>query len=84
HGRQRATQPAGDGPFAGVPFLTKDLYQEMAGVPSMSGSRAYRPYVPDEDSHYIRRVRAAGFSIFGRTTTPELGLKAVTESVLTG
>ncbi|MBP7178842.1 MAG: amidase, partial [Moraxellaceae bacterium] len=34
------------GPLAGVPFLIKDIAQDYAGVPTTSGSRALRNYVP--------------------------------------
>lgn len=74
----------GDGPLAGVPFVLKDLAQEQAGIPCTSGSRAFRDHVPEQDSAYVRRARNAGLTIIGRTTTPELGLKAVTESRLWG
>ena len=36
----RAADPSLSGPFAGVPFLIKDLAQEYAGFPTSSGSRA--------------------------------------------
>ena len=39
--RARAAAPL-TGPFAGVPFLLKDMGQDYAGVPSPSGSRALR------------------------------------------
>src|SRR3954451_3784314 len=42
----RGTMP--DGPFAGVPFLVKDLYAPTAGDPMHNGTRALRDagYVP--------------------------------------
>ena len=80
----REERPASDAPFAGVPFLAKDLAQEMAGVPCTMGSRALRHNVPARDSEYIKGCRNAGLVILGRTTTPELGLKAITESQLWG
>src|SRR4029450_8647685 len=36
----RAADPDLPGPFAGVPFLVKDLGQEYAGFPTSNGSRA--------------------------------------------
>lgn len=81
--RKSATRDV-NGPFAGVPFLAKDYGQEMAGVPATKGSRALRHVTPTQDGEYIRRCRQAGFTIMGRTTTPELALKAVTESKLWG
>ena len=41
------------GPFAGVPFLLKDLSNALAGVPRSSGSRFFRDYVPDFDLSLI-------------------------------
>ena len=62
------------GPFAGVPFLIKDIAQDHAGVASTAGSRAFRHYVPATHSEYVNRALAAGLVIFGKTNTPELAL----------
>ncbi len=72
------------GPFAGVPFLLKDIGQEYAGQPATAGAAPYRNRRAGVHSAYTRRCLAAGLVIFGRTATPELGLKAVTESKLWG
>lgn len=80
----REESPVDGAPFSGVPFLLKDLCQEMEGMPSTMGSRGFLQNIPDEDSEYTRRCRQAGLMILGRTATPELGLKAVTESELWG
>jgi amidase len=73
-----------DGPFRGVPFLLKDLMALDAGVPARMGSRLFRDYVPERDSEIVRRYKAAGLIIVGRTNTPEFGLSTVTEPVLYG
>lgn len=72
------------GPFAGVPFLLKDLGQEYAGQPNTWAVRAWRNRVAPSHSTYTERCLAAGLVIFGRTATPELGLWATTESPLWG
>ncbi len=72
------------GPFGGVPFLLKDLGQDFAGQPNTRGAKAFRNYRPAAHSAFTRRCLEAGLVIFGRTATPELGLKAVTESKLHG
>ncbi|HVJ20957.1 MAG TPA: amidase [Polyangiaceae bacterium] len=72
------------GPFAGVPFLLKDLLSPLAGVPFTSGSRLYRNFVPKHDAEMVRRYKAAGFNIVGKTSTPEFGILPVTEPVLFG
>lgn len=72
------------GPFAGVPFLIKDIAQDHAGVASTAGSRAFRHYVPATHSAYVNRALAAGLVIFGKTNTPELALKGTTEPELWG
>lgn len=78
------TPNPGPGLLAGVPFLLKDLAQEQAGQPCTYGSRALRNQIAERDSAYVRRAREAGLVMLGRTATPELGLKAVTESRLWG
>jgi amidase len=71
-------------PFAGVPFLLKDLLALVAGVPTSFGSKALRHYVPDHDSELVARFKRAGLAILGKTNTPEFGLVAVTEPELFG
>ncbi len=82
----RAAAQAGlpGGPFAGVPFLMKDLGPALAGSPMTSGSRYFRDYVPAVDDEFVTRVKAAGFNIFAKTNTPEFGLAPVTEPALFG
>ena len=77
-GRNVAAAPPA-GPFAGVPFLLKDLLQSYAGVPMSSGSGSMRNFVPDRDSEIVRQFKEAGLVIFGKTNVPEMGLVAVTE-----
>ncbi len=69
-----------EGPFAGVPFLIKDLMQDLAGYPTSGGSRSLAEVVPDESATVVARWAAAGLQIFGKTNTPEFGAKGVTES----
>ena len=72
------------GPFAGVPFLLKDIGQEFAGQPHTAAAAPNRDRIAPEHSFYTRRCLVAGLVIFGRTATPELGLRAQSESRLWG
>src|SRR5512145_1742328 len=72
--RAEASRPLGDGPFAGVPFLLKDLVVEEAGVPLHEASAFLTGYVPAVDSELVTRYKRAGLVLLGRTNTPELGL----------
>lgn len=78
--RARAKGPL-DGPFAGVPFLVKDLFQEYAGVPTAYGCKALKAakHIPTEHAEITRRWLQSGVVIFGRTNTPEFGAKGITE-----
>ncbi len=71
-------------PFAGVPFLLKDLIATLAGEPTAGGNRLLAELPMPRDSELVRRFRAAGVQIAGRTNTPEFGLAAHTEPVLFG
>lgn len=72
------------GPFAGVPFLIKDLHQEYAGYPTTGGCAALRNDVAAENALVTERFLAAGLVILGKTNTPELGAKGITEPDLWG
>ena len=82
----RATLKRGvaKGPFAGVPFLLKDLYALYKGQPVTNGSRFWKGYVADHDITLVERYKAAGLVVIGRTNTPELGLTMTTEPVALG
>jgi amidase len=82
--RAAAREPLGDGPFAGVPFLLKDLLAESAGVPFNEASAFLAGYVPPADSELVARYRRAGLIIVGKTNTPELGIGPTTEPRLYG
>ncbi len=71
------------GPLHGVPFSVKDLLPTK-GVRTTFGSYLYERFVPDRDAVAVRRLRAAGAILIGKTTTPEFGHKAITDSPLTG
>lgn len=81
-----AAQTAGrlTGPFAGVPFLLKDLHQDIEGLPTSAGCRALAGRPAQATSTIVQRWLDAGLVIFGKTTTPEFGSKGVTEAELFG
>ncbi|XAS76279.1 amidase [Dermatophilaceae bacterium Sec6.4] len=80
----RAVDPELAGPFAGVPFLIKDLGQEYAGFATSNGSRALAGDIAERHSLVTQRFLDAGLVIFGKTNTPEFGAKAITEPELWG
>ena len=71
------------GALHGVPISIKDL-TPTAGIRTTFGSRAFADYVPEEDAIVVERVRRAGAVILGKTNTPELGAKSVTDNTLFG
>ena len=70
------------GPFAGVPFLRKDLGATEAGRLQELGSRLFKGHVPDHDSFLMTRFKAAGLVTLGRSTVPELGISGQTGTIL--
>jgi amidase len=82
--REAAAGPLPDGPFAGVPFLLKDLLAACKGVPMTSGSRYLRAFKPDHDSALVARHKRAGLIVVGKTNTPEFGILPTTEPALFG
>ncbi|MEN9419934.1 MAG: hypothetical protein RI988_3555, partial [Pseudomonadota bacterium] len=83
--RQRAGTDR-EGVFAGVPVLVKDLVSTVRGLTTWHGNRLLQRATgaADHDSEFIRRLRATGALIVGKTNTPEFGLVPYTEPQLTG
>jgi len=82
--RATAAAELPDGPFKGVPFLIKDLGQRVKGWPRTSGSRFATVDADADDTELVKRYRAAGVVMVGKTNTPEFGIPGVTTSAKLG
>jgi len=82
--RTFAKAAAPDSPFAGVPFLLKDILGDLEGEVTAQGSRAFLGIPAPCDGELVRRFKAAGLVPFGKTNAPELGLLPTTEPVAYG
>ena len=68
----------------GVPITVKDAVMAK-GWPTLRGSKTVDPNQAwPEDAPAVARAREHGAIIIGKTTTPEFGWKAVTDSPLSG
>ena len=77
--RAEAGQASTDAPFAGVPFLLKDLRASYAGVATSEGNTLLRHGTAAFDSEIVLRHKRAGLICVGKTNSPEFGLTATTE-----
>ncbi|HIF10725.1 MAG TPA: amidase, partial [Sneathiellales bacterium] len=85
HARDLAKNGVPDGPFAGVPFLLKDVISHYQGFPTTHGCKFLADVAPsDHDSTLIKRFKQAGLITVGKTNTPELALSGVTEPTFRG
>lgn len=71
---------AGDSslPLAGVPVAIKDNV-DVAGLPTRAGSAATSEQPAERDDELVRRLRAAGCVVVGKTQMPELAIWPFTE-----
>jgi len=80
--RWQSGQPRG--PLDGVPTTIKDLLP-VIGWPTRRGSLATADLGPEQvDAPAVARLKEAGAVLVGKTTTPEFGWKAVTDSPYSG
>ncbi len=86
HARAELREVAADAPFAGVPFVMKDLGASFAGQPYYAGNRALRAigYKAPEETYLARRFRLAGLVPIATTKTPEFGLQSTTQPLAFG
>ncbi len=68
------------GPFAGLPFLMKDLGPTMRGRLQEMGSLFMRGNRASADTFLTTKMRRAGLNLIGRTTTPEFGVCSSAEN----
>jgi aspartyl-tRNA(Asn)/glutamyl-tRNA(Gln) amidotransferase subunit A len=67
------------GPLAGVPLVLKDVFTQR-DVPTTCGSRILQGWRPPYDSTVVRRLRAAGVVILGKTNMDEFAMGSSTEN----
>jgi Asp-tRNA(Asn)/Glu-tRNA(Gln) amidotransferase A subunit family amidase len=73
------------GPFAGVPFLLKDIGAGISGKRTSCASRAFLSVRPqNHDDELTMRFKQSGLRILGKTNLPELGFNVTSEPVLFG
>jgi len=70
-------------PLHGIPFSVKDLLI-TENVRTTFGSYIFEHNSPAYDAPCVRRLKTAGAILIGKTTTPEFGHKALTDSPLFG
>jgi aspartyl-tRNA(Asn)/glutamyl-tRNA(Gln) amidotransferase subunit A len=58
------------GPLHGVPIALKDLF-DTAGVRTTAGSGVFKDRIPTEDAEVVRRLKAAGAVLLGKTNMHE-------------
>ena len=68
------------GMLCGVPVSIKDTFH-VAGSVTTFGSLAYRSNMSRHDSGVVKRLRAAGILITGKTNTSEFAQSATTENL---
>jgi amidase len=71
------------GPLHGVPVAIKDL-TATEGIRTTFGSALFRDHVPTEDAEVVRKLKAAGAVVLGKTNTPEFGAGANTVNKVFG
>jgi amidase len=76
--------PGDPRPLCGVPVGIKDLLSATEGLPTTEGSAAFGDWRAEHDTAHVRRLREAGAIVVGKTNTPELGLRPVTENARFG
>jgi aspartyl-tRNA(Asn)/glutamyl-tRNA(Gln) amidotransferase subunit A len=70
-------------PLAGVPFGVKDLF-DSEGVRTTYGSPIFSDHVPAADAEAVRRARAAGAILVGKTQTHEFAWGITSVNTLLG
>jgi amidase len=71
------------GPLHGLPFTLKDAI-EAKDVISTGGTEGRASFVPAQDATVVKRLRAAGAILLGKTNCPEFGWAWETDNLIYG
>lgn len=71
------------GPLHGVPVTLKDAI-ETEGIISTGGTLGRRNFVPQQDAEVVKRLRAAGAIVLGKTNCPEFGWAWESDNLIYG
>ncbi len=83
YAEQQIARGLPQGSFTGVPFLLKDL-ELLRGTRTTFGASIFSNDVADHNSTLAQRFLKSGMTIFGKSSSPELGLMPTTEPRLFG
>ncbi|MEO4042197.1 amidase [Hoeflea sp. CAU 1731] len=83
-GRAEAAAIDRQSPFAGVPYLLKELATAWEGAPNTNSSRYLKDVIADADAEVVKRIKKAGFVLVGKSNAPENGWSISTEPELYG
>src|SRR6478752_2123537 len=71
------------GPLHGVPITVKDSF-DTANLVTTAGTLGRKAFVPTADATIVRRLKAAGAIVLGKTNTPELTLAYEADNLVYG
>ena len=80
--RRQAEAPL-PGPLSGIPVTVKDSF-DVAGEPTLCGSRFRQGHRAARDSSVVSRLKAAGAIVLGKTNCPEFLASYETDNWITG
>jgi len=80
--RKQADAPM-PGPLSGIPVTVKDSF-DVAGEPTLCGSRFREGHRADRDATAVARLKAAGAIVLGKTNCPEMLASYETDNWITG
>ncbi|MBN1454412.1 MAG: Asp-tRNA(Asn)/Glu-tRNA(Gln) amidotransferase subunit GatA [Anaerolineales bacterium] len=68
-----ANARSAQGELHSIPIAIKDLY-ETARIRTTAGSLFFKDYIPEGDAVVVKKLKAAGADILGKTSTHEIAL----------
>ncbi len=71
------------GPLTGMPYAAKDMF-DTEGVRTTYGSPLFQDHIPQRDAEIVRRVRASGAVLIGKSNTPEFAAGSQTFNTVFG